>query len=103
MNQDELKSLYSNNLKAIKKSLALTTNELSDKLNIPARTIGSYERKENLCSAQLVTELCQKLNINANWFVTGQGEMFNAQEFGTIKNDLRREVLQILKDEGLIK
>ena len=95
--------MYAENLKKIRKLLGLSVNEFADKLNVSARTLGSYERNERGCSVDLVTQLCKTLNVNANWFVTGEGEMFNAAQSEPSNDELAQKVRQILREEGVIK
>lgn len=88
--------MYAERLKQIRKQLHYTVKEIADILNIKERTYGSYERKENNVSIELVTSLCKNLNINANWFCTGEGEMFNTQQSpSAIDKD---EVIKIVED-----
>lgn len=68
--------MYAENLKKVRISLGMSVNELAETINVPARTIGGYERNERTPSIELATQLCNNLNVNANWFVTGKGEMF---------------------------
>lgn len=63
-------------LKEIKKELNLTVTELGEKLEIPARTIGGYERDEAPPNQKFLNALVQKLHINVNWFLTGVGTKF---------------------------
>ena len=63
-------------LKEIKKELNLTVTELAEKLEIPARTIGGYERDEAPPNQKFLNALVQKLHINVNWFLTGIGSKF---------------------------
>ena len=72
----DLLDLYSNNLKQIRNKLNISVKDLSNIIGIPERTICSYERKERLCSTEIITLLSKKMHVNANWFVTGNGEMF---------------------------
>ena len=47
-------------------------------------------------SLETVTQLCRKLNVNANWFVTGEGEMFLSKPVsaaGKIKEIQKRSCL----------
>ena len=44
-------------------------------MSIPKRTIGSYERGENPPNEKFILGLVEKLNIDANWFLTGNGSM----------------------------
>ena len=63
-------------LKEIKRELNLTAAELGEKLDIPVRTIGGYERDEAPPSQKFLNALVQKLHINVNWFLTGIGAKF---------------------------
>lgn len=95
--------MYSENLKNIRKHFKYTLDEMAKILEIPARTLGGYERKERNCSIELVTQLCNKLNINANWFCTGKGEMFNAPKFEDVQDEFEKKVVEIMKKQGVIK
>ena len=57
-------------------NLHLTSNELAEKLNIPVRTIGSYEREEAQPSPKFLNALIENYYININWLLTGKGNMF---------------------------
>ena len=87
--------MYAERLKQIRKQLHYTVKEIADILKIKERTYGSYERKENNVSIELVTSLCKNLNVNANWFCTGEGEMFNAQRTTSADKD---EIIKIVED-----
>lgn len=95
------------NLKKIRQELGLSVAKLSEKLGIPQMTLTNYERGERTPSAQLFIQLNKKLNINLNWFVTGQGKMFNPRQFENISDDVLEVVKNIVSDElnrrGLIK
>lgn len=96
--------MYAERLKKIRNYYKYTVNEIADVLEIKPRTYGSYEREENNVSIELVTSLCKKLNVNANWFVTGEGEMFNKKEPVGLKDEIKQAVREMiasgeLKDE----
>ena len=76
--------MYSSNLKKIRKHLRYSIEKFADIVGIPPRTIGSYERNERTCSLELLSQLCKKLNVNANWFVSGIGDMFLTQNVDTL-------------------
>lgn len=63
-------------IKEIKLVLHLTSIELANKLDIPVRTIGSYERAEAQPSPKFLTALYEQLNIDVNWLLSGKGNMF---------------------------
>ena len=100
---------YSNRLKELKKALKLTTEQLSKDLNMPARTLGSYERNESKIPLELLTKLCKEYAINPLWFSMGQGDMFITPETsqfeecddnGVLKNfkNLHERFTQMLAD-----
>ncbi len=68
--------MFSNKIRTIRNVLELSQKELSKEIDIPERTIASYELGR-APSILFLLKICQKYNINANWFVTGNGEMFN--------------------------
>ena len=93
--------MYAENLKKIRKELNLSVEKFAQKLNIPASTIWGYEGKKRVPSIELPIQLYKIFNININWFISGKGNMFNNTQ--PDKEDIRTEVLKILKEEGIIK
>lgn len=94
--------MYANNLKMVRQALDLSVAKMAKQLDMSASTLTSYERGERTPSVEFLTRLYKVFNINTNWFVSGDGIMFNAQQFDAVKPELRSEVLQILKEQGLI-
>ena len=94
--------MYSQRLKQIRKHFKYTIDEMAEKISIKPRALASYERNERTPSIELATQLCDNLNINANWFVSGRGEMFNLQQYDEVKNDFENKVVEILKKKGLL-
>ncbi len=83
--------MYTENLKSIRKELGLSVAKLADRLEMSASTLTGYERGERTPSINLFTQLCLKLGINLNWFISGKGTMFIDQCENThvlLKNDL---------------
>lgn len=95
--------MYQERIKEIRTKLNLSVAKLADKIGIPARTITGYERGERTPSMEFLASLSTVLNVNANWFVTGEGEIFNPPKFEQVQNELALEVRKILREEGLIK
>lgn len=63
-------------IKELKAVLKITSLELAKKLDIPARTIGSYERDEAQPGPKFLNALIVKFGVNINWLLTGEGNMF---------------------------
>ncbi len=63
-------------VKELKVALNLTSTELAEKLSIPVRTIGSYERNEAQPGPKFLSALIENYKVNINWLLTGEGNMF---------------------------
>ena len=68
-----------------------------------ANTLTGYEHEQRTPSWQLFTRLYRKGNVNLNWFVSGEGEMFNNQQPPATNNELEQEVVRVMKKYGLIE
>lgn len=89
-------SEYSERFKQFRKTIGLSVPKLAERIDIPARTIVSYESGRSP-SIELLAQICKIYNVNANWFVTGNGEMFNTKTTTTQKDDLLIRVENIEK------
>ncbi|EKE03528.1 MAG: hypothetical protein ACD_20C00191G0005 [uncultured bacterium] len=69
-----------NRLKQVRQNKKLTVEEFSQIVNIPARTLGGYEREERKPPLEFLEILKNKFNVNINWLLTSEGEMFIKNE-----------------------
>lgn len=67
---------YSENLKKIRTLLDIKPSDFADLLSIQYRTYLSYERGERSIPLEIIEQIVNKYNVNANYIFTGQGEMF---------------------------
>lgn len=88
--------MYVSKIKEIRKKLGLSVPKLAERINIPARTIVSYESGRTP-SLEFLAQLCTVYDINANWFITGQGEMFVTEEKSAVKID-KDEFRELFKE-----
>ena len=95
--------MFGARLKKIRKRLNATQDMFAFELNMPSRTYASYEREENKPPYSMLLLLLQKYDINLNWFVSGEGKMFNAPEFEDVEDVMEAKVLAILKKQGVIE
>nr|DAV17942.1 MAG TPA: helix-turn-helix domain protein [Caudoviricetes sp.] len=95
--------MYSKNLRELREKLDLSVAKLAKQLDMSASTLTSYERGERTPSVEFLTRLYKVLNVNTNWFVSGQGNMFNSPQFEQVQDELALKVRSILREEGLIK
>lgn len=93
--------MYSDNLKKLRENLDISVAKMAKRLDMSARTLTSYERGECTPSVEFLARLYKILNVNTNWFVSGQGNMFNAPQFEDVKSEILNEVEKMLKERGL--
>lgn len=72
-------------LKEFRNAKHLTVSEVANKIGMPVRTVGSYEREEVLPGSKFFNLLIQTFDININWLISGRGSMFISQNIP--KND----------------
>ena len=63
-------------IKELRNYLHITSAELAQKLSIPVRTIGSYERDEAQPGPKFLNALIEHYHVNINWLLTGKGNLF---------------------------
>ena len=79
----ELRMTIGKRLKELKIALKVTSATLAEKLEIPVRTIGSYERDEAQPGVKFLNALIEHYRVNINWLITGKGMMFLSQKAET--------------------
>ena len=90
--------MYSENLKRVRTELRYTLDAMAEKLGVKTRTYVSWERENKMPPIELGTLLNTKLNVNLNWFCTGEGDMFNTapQSNSTDKEEIIKIVEEYL-------
>jgi len=82
-----------NRLKSLRKKLDLTQAEFAEKLGISQTFLSDIEKGKKGFSASILLSLW-RLNVNLDWFVGGEGNMFRTAS----RNDtLINEIISILK------
>ena len=60
--------------------LKLSQKELASILNVKQNTLSNWERGENEMDYEAMQTLSKTFNVNLNWLLTGEGEMFIKRE-----------------------
>ena len=97
--------MYRENLKKLRKELNLSAQKLADKIGSTQVSISNYETGKRKPSYEFMESLHNVYNVNLNWFVSGQGEMFNKQQkasAGMTPEEVKSIVASYLKDNGII-
>lgn len=68
--------MIGNRLKGIRTALNLTLTVFAKSLNIGKSSLSKIENELTVPSAQTFISLMKRYNINTNWLLTGEGEMF---------------------------
>ena len=95
--------MYSDNLKKIRFELGLSSQKLAERLDVSQGSITQYEGGTRKPNFEFMEKLNTILNINLNWFITSDGEMFNTPQGESIETDFAQRLSRIeavLKDAG---
>lgn len=98
--------MYGDNLKKLRYELRLSAQKFADSLNVSRGSIVQYETGKRKPSYEFMESLHKVYNVNLNWFVSGQGEMFIWQDktdhTGIDEAEFKKLFKQCMKDEGFI-
>lgn len=93
--------MFSENLRKIRKELGLSLARFADMLEMSANTLTNYELNRREPSLTFFVQLSKKTNVNLNWLVSGKGSMFNSPEFEDAREEILKEVDEILVKYGV--
>ncbi|AEA33660.1 helix-turn-helix domain-containing protein [Hippea maritima] len=80
-------------LKAIRQAKGLSQKEMAEIMDVTLRAYQRYEKDEQKASYEKLARIVYELkDINSNWLLTGEGDMF-------IKNGMPEEFLERLKED----
>jgi transcriptional regulator with XRE-family HTH domain len=84
-------------LKRLRRYLDLTQQELADRIGSKRTTIAKYETGDNVPSSAVIYSICREFNVNEEWLLSGNGDMFVTVDRNT---DLARLTKQLLDEES---
>lgn len=61
----------------VRKSLGLTLEKFGEKLGVTKTTISRIEKGVNNLTDQMAISICREYNVNYNYLMYGEGEMFD--------------------------
>lgn len=77
-------------VKAIRKSLNLTLEKFGEKLGIQKSAVSKIERGDVVPTEQTVRAICREYNVNYDWLISEEGDMFTDLP-STILDELCRQ------------
>lgn len=66
-----------NRIKEVRGSLGLTLEQFGNKLGVTKVAISNIEKGNRNVTEQMRKAICREYNVNYDWLITGQGEMFS--------------------------
>ena len=88
-------------LKKIRKMIELSQDTLGAKLNVSKQYISNLEADRNLLNNEKLVSLLIDFNVNLNYLLGGIGEPFNPAQFEDVKDEILKEVEEMLKRRGI--
>ena len=87
--------------KDLRKELRLTQEVFANKIGLSKSAISAVESDKSFISQNVMSTLFMEFNVNLNWLVVGVGKMFNAPQYEDVKDEILKEVDEILKKYGV--
>ena len=95
--------MFGHRLQIARKKLQLSQEDISTQIGISYRAYSSYEREDRKPPIDFLEKLITKFDMNLNWLVTGQGEMFINQQPSLNNDELEQKVVDVMKKYGVIE
>lgn len=89
------------NLKEILHDKRLSQAQFAEICGTTRQNIANYINDLSKPNYDVLYKLYKNLNINLNWFITGEGNMYNQLPNEALKDELRKEFEELLRKRGL--
>lgn len=89
--------------KIIFSELKLSQTEIASKLSIDVRKLRSYVYETKNYPVDFLQSLIYVFNVNINWLLTGQGNIFIENKPSTDDKQLEQKVVEVMKKYGVIE
>lgn len=87
--------------KELRKNKRLTQEGLGNIISVSKQAIANIESSHNKPSIEIISKLIENMNVNANWLIAGLGNMFIAPQFEDAKDEILKEVDEVLIKYGV--
>lgn len=64
-------------VKEVRKALGLTLDKFGEKVGVKKQTVSRIENGVNNVTDQMVLSICREFNVNYDFLMNGEGEMFD--------------------------
>lgn len=83
----------SNRLREVMEYKGLNIKTLAELLNVPYRTLQNYLLNERDPSAEVLIKVSNVLNVDLNWLMLGEGEMFRSSMNESELNEKEKQLI----------
>ena len=85
--------------KLFRKLIKKSQQELADELGVHQSTITNIEKSNIFPNMQFIHKLCLDYDLNANWLITGKGEMFLTKENKLLTQSVKKDkdILELIE------
>ena len=87
--------------KKIRQAKYLSQNDFGANLKMSKSGISAVENDKVFLSVDVLRTLFFDFDVNLNYLIVGKGDMFNPPEYVYVKDEILREVNEILKKYGV--
>ena len=87
--------------KQIRNELRMSQEAFGESIGLSKAGISAVEKDRTFVSAKILSKLFVDYNINLNWLIVGQGNMFNAPKYEDVKDEILKEVEEMLRKRGI--
>jgi len=84
-------------LKLLRKDLKMSQREIAELLEIAPRSWQQYENGSNIPGGKVLEALLEKLNVNINWLLSGNGKMYFKESDVDYDRDLLSQAISTLE------
>ena len=88
---------FEERLKYLRSELGLSQTDMAKLMGVSLRVYHRYEKGEQKPSYEKLIPLVKKFNVNINWLLTGEGEMFIKPK--KEKESIEEQILQVIANE----
>ena len=88
--------------KQIRLNEKLSQEEFGETLEMTKSGISAVENDKVFVSVSVLRKLFLDKNINLNWFICGEGNMYNSKKYADIKSEIIAEVEKMLFERGIV-
>lgn len=92
-----------NRIKTLRKHLNLNQAEFGQKIGLKNGAISWMEKEGNTITKQNIKIICDTFNVNENWLLNGEGEMFRPADEPDILDRLQQELKLTSQEMEIIR